>query len=181
MYNVACVLRAFDRVQARYPEATLTIVGGGSEEAALRNLAQLLNLRGVMFAGRVAPSEISWDYAGADLYVQTPRIDNMPLSVLEAFASGLPVVSTAVGGVPAILTHGVHGLLAPDNDDRAVAAHILALLASPEHARQMAAAAFQSCAAYEWSAAREGWLAAYHAVCGAEPALVSGLTPGEMP
>ena len=48
-----------------------------------------------------------------NLYVQTPDIDNMPLSVLEAFASGLPVVSTRAGGVPAILRDGVDGLLSP--------------------------------------------------------------------
>jgi phenylacetate-CoA ligase len=88
----------------------------------------------------------------------------MPLSVIEAFACGLPVVSTGVGGIPTILTHGVHGLLAPENDDEALAAHVATLLQEPALARQMAAAAFESCAAYEWPVAREGWLAAYRAV-----------------
>ena len=107
------------------------------------------------------PSEIHRYYADADIYVQTPSIDNMPLSVLEAFASGLPVVSTNVGGVPTILTDGVHGLLAPDDDDEALAAQVMTLLESPVYARQLAAAARQSCAAYEWPVARDGWLAAY--------------------
>ena len=65
------------------------------------------------FAGRVDPGEIWRAYAEADIYVQTPNIDNMPTSVLEAYASGLPVVATAAGGVPAILTDGEHGILAP--------------------------------------------------------------------
>ena len=102
-------------------------------------------------------------YADADIYVQTPSIDNMPLSVLEAFASGLPVVSTGIGGVPAILTDGVHGLLVPDNDDAAVAAAVSRLLEDPAFARQLAAAGHASCATYAWPIVREGWLEAYHA------------------
>jgi glycosyltransferase involved in cell wall biosynthesis len=166
LYNVACTIRAFARVQARYPEATLTIVGTGSDEPSLRALVQERALRHVTFAGRVPPDEIHHYYAAADIYVQTPRIDNMPLSVLEAFASGLPVVSTAVGGVPAILTDGVHGLLAPDDDDEAVAGRLVRLLESPRYAQQLAAAARESCSAYEWAAARNGWLAAYAEAAG---------------
>jgi glycosyltransferase involved in cell wall biosynthesis len=164
MYNVAGVLRAFARIQASRPDATLTLVGSGSQEAALRALAAGLRLRHVTFAGRVPPSEIHRYYADADIYVQMPEIDNMPLSLLEAFASGLPVVSTNVGGVPAMLTDGVHGLLAPPGDDRAVADHVIALLDSPAHAAQLAAAAVQTCASYEWPVTRAGWLAAYRAV-----------------
>lgn len=165
IYNVGCVLRAFARIQARHPDARLTLVGSGSQEGALRELSRRLDLRNVTFAGRVPPSDINRFYADADIYVQTPSIDNMPLSVLEAFASGLPVVSTGVGGVPAMLTHGVHGLLAPEDDDETVAAHVSTLLESPAYARQLAAAARQTCAAYEWTVAREGWLEAYESVC----------------
>ena len=161
LYNVACTLRAFARVQARYADASLTIVGSGSQDVTLRSLASELGLRHVTFAGRVAPGEIHRFYAEADLYVQTPSIDNMPLSVLEAFASGVPVVSTRVGGVPSILTDGVHGLLAPEDDDEAVAAQMIRLLDDPHYARTLAAAARQTCEAYDWPLVREGWLAAY--------------------
>ncbi|MBI2188547.1 MAG: glycosyltransferase family 4 protein [Acidobacteria bacterium] len=164
IYNVACVLRAFARVQAARPDARLTLVGSGSEEAALGALAASLALRHVTFAGRVPPSEIARYYAEADIYVQSPAIDNMPLSVLEAFASGLPVVSTRVGGVPSMLTDGVHGLLAPPDDDAAIADCVLRLLASPAEARRLAAAARETCARCEWPIAREGWLVAYESV-----------------
>lgn len=161
MYNVECLIRAFARVQASYPDASLTLVGSGSRESALRALVRDLGLRHVTFTGRVEPADVARYYADADIYVQTPSIDNMPLSVLEAFASGMPVVSTNVGGVPAILKDGVHGLLATDNDDEMVATHVLTLLGAPDYARQLAAAARESCAAYEWPVARDGWLAAY--------------------
>jgi glycosyltransferase involved in cell wall biosynthesis len=138
LYNVACVVRAFALVQAQYPDAALTLVGSGSQRDALERLAAELKLRHVTFAGRVPPSEIHRYYAAADIYIQTPTIDNMPLSVLEAFASGLPVVSTRVGGVPAMLTDGVHGLLAPDDDARGVASHVIRLLEQPDEARRLA-------------------------------------------
>jgi glycosyltransferase involved in cell wall biosynthesis len=180
IYNVACVVRAFGRVQARYPDAELTIVGTGSEEPALRALVRDRAFRTVTFAGRVQPSEIHHYYAAADIYVQTPRIDNMPLSVLEAFASGLPVVSTGVGGVPAILADRVHGLLAPDDDDEAVAARVVELIESPSYARQLASAGRESCSAYEWAAARNGWIAAYAEAAGsAAPLSVPPQISGE--
>lgn len=160
-YNVACTLRAFARIQARYPDASLTLVGSGSQEHALRELAGQLRLQNITFAGRVDPSEMHRYYADADLYVQTPAVDNMPLSLLEAFASGLPVVATRAGGVPAILTDGRHGLLVPDDDDRALAEQVLRLIEQPEYARQLAAAAREACAAYDWSVVSSQWLDAY--------------------
>jgi glycosyltransferase involved in cell wall biosynthesis len=164
MYNLACTLRAFARVQQRYPDASLTLIGKGSQEAALRALAAELGLRNVTFVGAVPPAEIARHYAQADIYVQTPSIDNMPGSLIEAFGSGLPVVATNVGGVPAILTDGVHGLLAADDDDQAIAAHVLHLLDHPDAARRLAAAARETCEAYRWPVVRGGWLAVYRSV-----------------
>ena len=135
----------------------------------LKALAAELQLRNVTFAGRVAPAEIARYYAAADIYVQTPSIDNMPGSVVEAFASGLPVVATNVGGVPAILTDGVHGLLAPDNDAEGIAARVMHLLEHQEEARRLAAAARETCEAYRWPVVREGWLAAYRSVLPRHP------------
>ena len=169
LYNVSCVLRAFARIQARHPDATLALVGGGSQEVALRTQAADLRLTGVTFAGRVPPSEIQRYYADADIYVQAPSIDNMPLSILEAFASGLPVVSTCVGGVPSILRDGIDGLLAPDNDDEAIAARVTKLLEEPAYARQLAASALNTLPAYEWPVVREGWLRVYQKAAGRQP------------
>src|SRR5687767_5551997 len=128
LYNLPCTLRAFRLVQDRYPDATLTLVGAGSQDPAVRRLAADLRLQNVTFAGRVAPDDIWRYYAEADIYLQTPDIDNMPTSVLEAFASGCPVVATRAGGVPAILTDGHHGLLVPCGDHRAAADAMLRLL-----------------------------------------------------
>jgi L-malate glycosyltransferase len=165
LYNVACVLRAFARVHAQYPLATLTLVGSGSQEAALRAQAMALRLDDrVTFAGRVAPSEMHRYYADSDIYVQAPSIDNMPLSLLEAFASGLPAVSTDVGGVSAILRHEIDGLLVPDDDDAALAGQVVRLLADPQLAHRLAGSARDTLAAYQWAVVRDGWLRAYRSV-----------------
>ncbi len=164
LYNVATTVRAFRIVQDRWPDAALTLVGGGPQEAGLRALVAELRLRNVTFAGRVKPDLIASFYAASDLYVQSPDIDNMPTSVLEAFASGLPVVSTRAGGVPAILTDGRHGLLAPLGDHETIARHILRLLEHPAFARALARAAYATCSACTWPAVRERWLATYRSV-----------------
>jgi glycosyltransferase involved in cell wall biosynthesis len=174
LYNVAATVRAFRLIQDRWPDAALTLVGGGAQEAQLRELASNLRLRNVTFAGRVKPDDIARFYAENDIYIQSPDIDNMPTSVLEAFASGLPVVSTEAGGVPAILTHGHHGLLAPLADYEALATHVLRLLDDPELAWRLAGAAYHSCQACTWSKVRDEWLRAYRGVASKAAAAHTG-------
>jgi glycosyltransferase involved in cell wall biosynthesis len=161
LYNIPCTLRAFRLLQDRRPDAQLTLVGSGSEDAAIRALAASLGLRHVTFAGRVPHDDMWRYYAEADLYLQTPDVDNMPSSVLEAFASGCPVVSTEAGGVPAILTDGVHGLLVPCGDHEAAAGAMLRLLDDSALARRIADAAFDSCARYQWPSVRGQWVNLY--------------------
>jgi L-malate glycosyltransferase len=167
LYNVACTLDAFRLIQDRHPDASLTIVGDGSQRAGLEQRAKCLALRHVTFAGRLAPDAVPEAYASHDLYVQTPDIDNMPSSVIEAFASGTPVVATAVGGVPTILADGVHGLLAPPGDASSVASHALRLLEEPLLARRLALAARASCEPLRWSSVRGQWLDLYRELAGA--------------
>jgi glycosyltransferase involved in cell wall biosynthesis len=173
-YNVACTIRAFRLVQDHWRDATLTLVGSGGQEPALRALVRELGLRHVTFAGRVSPERIAECYRDNDIYVQTPDLDNMPTSIFEAYASGLPVVSTEAGGIPAILTSGTHGLLVPPDDHRAVAAHVLRLVDDPDFARRLARNAHETCQACTWTAVRERWLAVYRGV-------LAGPFPGAKP
>jgi len=161
LYNVACTLRAFRIVQRQRPDATLTLVGGGARERDLRALAATLELRNVTFVGRVRPEEIAAIYAAHDVYIQSPNIDNMPASVLEAFASGLPVASTDAGGIPCVVRDQHNGLLAPVDDHEALAARVLRLLEDPVFAQQLARTARESCDAYTWRTVRRQWLDLY--------------------
>jgi glycosyltransferase involved in cell wall biosynthesis len=161
LYNVACTLRAFQIVQRQRPEASLTIVGGGRREAALRALATDLALSRVQFLGRVTPEAMPHLLDQHDIYIQSPDVDNVPNSVTEAFASGLPVVATAVGGVPAMTGNGRLALLAPANDHEGLAAQVLRLLADPALARGLARDARGAAGDHAWPQVRLEWLRVY--------------------
>lgn len=169
LYNIPCTLRALRIVQQRRPDATLTLVGDGAGRAAAERLAMELGLHGVTFAGRVPPDEIWRYYDAADIYLQTPDIDNMPGSVLEAYASGMAVVSTTAGGVPYILKHEREGLLTPCDDHEAAAAAVLRLLDTPPLARAVMAAGRAFAEHCTWERIRPRWVRAYRSVMARTP------------
>jgi glycosyltransferase involved in cell wall biosynthesis len=172
LYNVGCTLRAFALIQQRFPEASLTVAGDGNERASLVRLADELNLRNVNFTGQVHPDQMSDLYDQADIYLNSPNIDNMPLSVLEAFASGLPVVTTNAGGIPHLVTHGETGLMVPCNDHRALAAEAVRLLEDPALAAKIATSARHRSERYQPSAVKDDWLRLYRSLMmGQQPVL----------
>jgi glycosyltransferase involved in cell wall biosynthesis len=168
MYNVECVIRAFAIVQARVPEATLTIVGEGSERARLERLTAGLGLKAVTFTGKIPPERMAEYYDAADIYLNAPDIDNMPNSVIEAFAAGLPVVTTDAGGIPYIVTNDVTGLMVKRGDHEALAARATDLLETPELASRLAARARAECMErYVWSAVSGEWSDLYNGLAAA--------------
>ena len=84
-------------------------------------------------------------YDAADVYLNAPDIDNMPGSILEAFASGLPVVTTDAGGIPYIVRDGENGLIVPRGDDEGMAAAALRLLTDPSLAERLISCAIEEC------------------------------------
>ena len=166
LYNVACIVRAFALIQQKFPEAKLIIAGGGSQRAALESLVQELKLRNVKFCGPVPPNKMSNLYDAAHVFLNSSNIDNMPGSILESFASGLPVVSTNAGGIPYIVMHERTGLLVPKNDHEAMAARAIQLLDTPGLAESIVHNAYKESRAYTWEAVRETWLAAYMQLAG---------------
>lgn len=168
LYNVACILRAFAKIQQRFPEARLIIAGDGSQRPSLEALARELKLQNVEFRGRVPAHKMHELYDEAHIFLNSSNIDNMPGSILESFATGMPVVSTSAGGIRCILTHEQTGLMVPRNDHDAMAAWAIRLLESPELASTIARNAYEECAAYTWEAVREKWLAVYTRLAGRE-------------
>jgi glycosyltransferase involved in cell wall biosynthesis len=162
LYNVPCVLRAFAVIQARFPEARLIVVGDGPERERVHETARALALRNVEFIGAVRPEAMGRWYDEADVYLNASDIDNMPNSIIEAFACGLPVVTTRAGGIPYVVEHERNGLLVDCGDHDALAAGALRLLDDPALAQRMIAEGLRDVdEQYTWDAVRERWTRLY--------------------
>jgi len=162
LYNVRCTLDAFAIVQNAVPEARLILVGDGSQRPMLERHARDLQLRNVTFLGRVPPQRMGALYDEADIYLNSPDIDNMPGSIIEAYAVGLPVVTTDAGGIPYIVRHEETGLMVSRGDAPAMAAAALRLLHEPGLARRLSAQARAICERqYIWPAVEAEWLELY--------------------
>lgn len=160
-YGVDRVLRAFAIIQKEYPNATLTVAGDGSQRGVLERLAEDLQLRHTTFVGQVPPDRITDQYDAADIYLNGSEIDNQPLSLLEAFACGLPVVTTDAGGIPDIVNNEHTGLVVPRGDYEGLAAGATRLLKNPAIAEQLTHQALEECRKYSWEAVRDAWLGTY--------------------
>jgi glycosyltransferase involved in cell wall biosynthesis len=144
--NHALLVEAFAQVCADAP-LYLLLVGGGELENAVREQVAGLGLQGrVRFLGIRA--DVADILRASDMFVLSSRVEGNPLSVMEAMAAGLPVVSTAVGGVPELVREGVTGLLVPSEDAGALAQAMQALVDDPVRRQAMGAAARQHAVAH---------------------------------
>ena len=177
MYNVACVLRAFALIQHDYPDASLIVAGDGRERRVLEQLATQLRLANVRFVGRQPPEQMEALYDEADIDLNAPNIDNMPNSILEAFAAGLPVVTSDAGGIPYIVENERNGLMVSRDDDAALGRAALRLLSEPGLAARLSRSGREDCLTrYVWPAVGAEWERLYRSVAhprGAERATVA--------
>jgi L-malate glycosyltransferase len=161
MYNVGNTLRAFALIAARYPEASLTVAGGGSQQRELEALAATLELRNVDFVGPVPPAKMPSLFADTDIYLNSSEIDNMPTSIIEAFAAGAPVITTNAGGIPYIVSHQRTALVVNPRDPPAMADCAFRLLEDPQLARTLIENARRECDKYTWEAVKGEWIKLY--------------------
>ena len=144
--NHALLIEAFARVHASTP-LYLLLVGSGELEHAVREQVAGLGLENrVRFLGIRA--DVADILRASDVFVLSSRWEGNPMSVMEAMAAGLPVVSTAVGGVPELVREGETGLLVPSEDAEALAQAIQALVDDPARRQAMGAAARQHAVAH---------------------------------
>lgn len=150
LYNIPCILRAFQRVRQQIPEATLMLVGGGSLHEDLKRQVEQMGLSNVVFTGRVDNREIMKYLDQADIMLSAPRVDNMPVSLIEAMNAGLLVISSRVGGVPYMIEDGKNGLLFESDNDNELAEKMLWAIRHQDDARSMIASARESVKQYQW-------------------------------
>jgi glycosyltransferase involved in cell wall biosynthesis len=161
IYDVETVLRAYRRILRDYPAASLWIAGTGSQEARLRGLVSSWGLDNVRFFGYVDHRMLSGIYDQCDILLNASRVDNFPGSLLEASASGLAVVSTNAGGIPAMYDNGKNALLVEVGDWQALASEAMRALQNPALARRLVSAGLDLCQRCEWPNVRRALYGIY--------------------
>jgi glycosyltransferase involved in cell wall biosynthesis len=158
-WNPLMAVRVLARLRETVPEASLVMAGRDKGfEAEARQTAEQLGINGaVRFAGFLDMNEKVREGDAADIFINTNRVDNMPVAVVEACAMGLPVVATAVGGVPDLLKDGETGLLVPDDDDKMMAEAIKRLLDDAELAGRLSANGRLLAERSSWEQVRPRW------------------------
>jgi glycosyltransferase involved in cell wall biosynthesis len=133
LHSVALVLKEFREVQF-----AISGTGFKAKEESLRNLAHELDIEDdVKFLGYVPDDKLADVYSASDVFVLPAIYENFPFAILEAQATGLPVVSTKVGGIPEFLVDGENGFLIDPGDVDQLTQRLLDLLKNPEHAKAM--------------------------------------------
>ena len=170
IYGNDVALEAFARVLERFPGARLSVAGSGPEAAALAELAQRLGIAAqVRFTGRLDREQMAVLYRDAHLMLNASRVDNMPNAVLEALASGVPVVSTRAGGIPFMVKDGHTAMLVAIDDAAAMAAAAIEVLENHDLRSRLVAAGLAEVQRYQWSRVRDALLATYTETIGLIP------------
>ena len=154
-YNVECSLRAFAGVQKRYPESRLLLANDGTLRDEVKRAVHSLGIQHVVFAGAVSQTTLQDLYNQADIFISSANADNMPGSILEAFAAGLPVVATRAGGTEWIVHDGHNGLLVDCDDDAKMIFQAFRLLEETGLAERLTLQARKDAGRYSWN--RIGW------------------------
>jgi len=132
IYHPEMAIEVLQRLQNQFPEVKLTMIGPDKGDGSFQKTQELvddLNLRSsVSFSGGVSKSDVPIWLNKGDIFLNTTNFDNTPVSVMEAMACGICVVSTNVGGIPFLVEDGVDALLVPPNDPDAMAAAVKRIL-----------------------------------------------------
>lgn len=162
IYDNATAIRAFRIVKNAFSKARLTVAGAGPERQMLENLVTELDLQeAVCFTGRIDNEAIAALYQNADLMVNASLVDNMPISILEALASGVPVVSTDAGGIPYLVENGKTALLVPKKDVVAMAEAMMRILQNQTLTENLRKNGIVSLEKFVWNSVRKHLLKVY--------------------
>jgi glycosyltransferase involved in cell wall biosynthesis len=150
----------FASIKKKYPEATLCMVGPEKDGSLLntRQKAKDLGLD-ILFTGKLSKKEWINKSAAYDIFINTTHFDNMPVSVVEAMALGMVIVSTDVGGIPYLIENQKEGLLLPDNDVKKMVEAIDRLIENPALFGEITKNARAKSEQFDWQSVKFVWLA----------------------
>lgn len=152
-YDVETLVQAFCFVHEQLPDARLTLVGDGSRKPHIQRQLKALRLESdVILAGAVDPSRVPGHLAAADIFVNASVVDNYPNAILEAFACGLPVVTTSAGGIPYLVKDEVNGLLVKPRDPKALGEGMIRLAMDSELYARLAEQGEHTAKQHSWAA-----------------------------
>ena len=159
IYQPQLALEVLQLLSDDYPEAKLIMVGPDKENllTSCVQYGQEHNLE-VSFTGKLSKAAWIARSQEASVFINTAKIDNTPVSVVEAMALGLPVVSAAVGGIPALISEGHNGLLVPSMSAKDFAQKIAAIWDKPSDAIDIAKNARATAEQFDWSVTKSLWL-----------------------
>ncbi|GAA4451843.1 glycosyltransferase family 4 protein [Novipirellula rosea] len=162
LYNPTLAIRLVADLQPTFPDIQLTMVGpdkgDGSFQATQRAALELGVSDRVRFTGGVPKTQIPDHLAQADVFINTTNFDNTPVSVLEAMACGLCVVSTDVGGMPDLVDHNQNALLVPPDDTAAMGTAVRRVLNEDGLAGKLSQNAHAFASQFDWPAILPKWV-----------------------
>lgn len=162
IYAIDDALRSFRLLAQTMIGVRLTVAGEGPERGRLVELAEELGIaEKVTFAGRLSRDAMAELYRSADAMLNPSTVDNMPNSILEAYASGVPVVSTDVGGIPFIARDGETALLVPAHGVEAMAASLHSVLTDETLAETLVRKGLDEAKRYVWEQVGPEWIRLY--------------------
>lgn len=159
LYNPQMAIRAFAKIQRNYPQSTLVMAGiNKGIEGEVKQLAKDLHLENaVRFPGFLDLEAKRKEFSEAEIYLNTNKIDNMPVSVVEACAMGLPVIATEVGGLKYLITNGENGILVSDDNADEMADAALILLKDMDLTEKISRNGRQLAEKSSWENVRKLW------------------------
>jgi glycosyltransferase involved in cell wall biosynthesis len=158
IYNPKMAVEVFKVLKEKYPKATLTMIGPDKDGSlrTTKKLAERLNLK-VNFTGKLSKEQWVNLAREQDVFINTTHFDNTPVSVLEAMALGLPVVTTNVGGIPYMLSNNDNALLVNDNKPLEMANAIEDLLNNSEKVKKITLNAKLLVDTMDWQVVKLKW------------------------
>jgi glycosyltransferase involved in cell wall biosynthesis len=161
MYNPVMAIKVVKELAPKYPEVQLTMVGPDKGDGSLQRTQRAVAAAGlgdrVRFLGSVPKSEVPAVLSRADIFLNTTHIDNTPVSVIEAMACGLCIVTTNVGGIPFLVEDGESGLLVERGDASSMAAAVSRCLQDQQFAQHCSRNARRTVEPMDWPKVLAEW------------------------
>jgi phenylacetate-CoA ligase len=161
IYNPTMAVSVLHHVKKKYPNATLCMIGPAKDDSFddTKALARKLGVEGSITYTGVLPKK-EWHKLAEefDIFINTTTVDNTPISVMEAMAMGLPVVSTNVGGIPYLLEDASDAFLVPSGDYKAMSQVIIDIVEQRNNVFEVVQNARKKVEQFDWAVIRTDWI-----------------------